>query len=347
MSFVEMTAVSTNYGYGTTGPSGGGGAPPPMSRQNTRQFLPVPQRGRAVSGTVPKGESDGSSWRDHLLGESTRVSRALKKKVAALHQQVKNTNVRATCQFCGVPKYTLDLVTFNCVQHRRGGDERQRHRFCTDCIKVFAKGSGPSSCPDSAAVLAQIGDLCRQKMHLVVCPTCRCPNVLVSAIRFNPTFDRDRVDSRLQFTVHLGASQVVSENFSVDRVCENQRRPFFGAFSRENLLVVDFCGTISTEREMNASEIENVETTYERPNRSWAWLDDWSPDLSQNARGGWFYARDFTTPWPRAWSKEVQMLMFVRRRVLVRTRVRFNDEVRRALAGYFDALDGDANDTDA
>lgn len=315
------------------------------ARANTGGGAAAASGAGAGTGAAAAGSSDRPSWQLHLVQETTKVSKAIKKRVAAMHQQVKNSNVRAVCLACEQQKYALDLVAFNCVQRHRGEEHRTKHRFCTDCITKLLKqqedGQKFINCSESAALWRSVEDACLGKLHIVCCPTCHSPNGLVSTMQFHATFDRDRVDSRLQFTVHLGSTQILQANFTVDRVCENQRRPFFGAFSSENLLVVDFCGRTSTEREYNASEVENLAQTFERPNRSWAWLEDWTPDLALNPRGGWRYARDFTPAWPSGWSTDVAMLMFVRRRVLLRARVRVNEDVIRQLQAYFVAQDED------
>jgi hypothetical protein len=348
---VEMSVMAATIDYGATGVdvyqsvrSGATGQPTPVAGTRPRNLrantaAPVPLT------SLPNADGQGSSWRAHLYAETGRVARAIKKSVAEEHQRVKNSNanLRIVCQACSHHKHSLDLVVFNCVQKARGttGETRDKHRFCTECVsKLLAemsRGVKHINCAESVSKLCEVQHRCNNNLRIAVCPLCRCPNVLISAVRFHETFDRDRIDSRLQFTSHLGATQILSENFSVERVCENQRRPFFGAFSQQNLLVVDFCGAISTERETNVCEIENLSQTAERPNKSWAWMEDWSPDLSLNSRGGWRYARNFDAPWPGlGWGAEPTMLSFVRRRRLLRTRVRFNEEVMSALQNYFE-----------
>jgi uncharacterized Zn ribbon protein len=317
----------------------GGSHPPPASAVN-----PVGASGAAAAAAPVDGIS---LWRRHMFAEAVRVSKAFKKKVAEEHQRVKANFAKQImqCQRCQKDYFPPDMVAFQCVQRTRESaksavtETHEQHRFCTDCVTLMltdlARGVRHINCKESSALLAEMNRLCNGRLQIAVCPQCNCPNVVISAVQFRETFARDRIDARLQYTVHLGATQVLASNFVVDTVCENQRRPFFGAFSRDNLLVVDFCGPLSTDRETNASEIEDLEQTLQRPNNSWAWLADWSPDTTLTGDGAWRYAQNFKAMWPREWSSTPAMLMFVRRRRLRRVRVRFSAEVQLALQGYF------------
>lgn len=305
-------------------------------------------------GGTAGGFGGAEPWRLHLYAEASKISRNIRKVVAEQHHNALKvaTGSKLKCEGCLAQKFPLDLVEFTCTQYtdwqRNRGEEHQTHRYCTECVAKMIRDSDDgerfTKCEESAMVLDEVKAACNHKMHLVVCPVCHCPIALTSSTRFHETFNRERVDSRLQFTVHTGATEVLSENFAVDRMCENQRRPFFGSFSSDNLLVLDFCGEKSTERESNASEVENVIATFERPNSRWVWLEGWVPDLSLNERAGWRYWKNFQAKWPDGWGTEPTMFMFVRRRRLLRTRVRFNDEVRTALSAYFGE---DADDQDA
>lgn len=302
-------------------------------------MIPSPQ---APPQAVQPAANNMDAWRKHLICETARVARTVKKQVAVLHQDVKKSQPRAHClgAGCGAHRMKLDMVQFLC---------NDKHRFCTTCVQKMlaeaAKGERYNRCTDSTMILADLSAACNGQLQIVSCPLCRRPNVIVSIYKFHETFARERMDTRLELTVHRGATAVLDENCYIAVMLENQRRPFFGAFSAANLLVVDFCGAHSIEptnpNATNATEVreEDLEDTFGRPNRSWAWLDSWSPDLSLSKQNGWRYSKNFDAAWPGEWKTDVSMMTFVRRRRMMRTRVRVNAEVKSSLARFFTATD--------
>ena len=312
---------------------------------------------RATAAAAPAKDD----WRRHLEAEAAGVARCIKSKVAVMHTVVLRRLPSTRCGRCGGTKYQRDMVPFHCAAPKgqfsqdadaggaagAGGAGDVRHDFCTQCVLELLKRQWETrrdlDCGESRQAVASLERSCRGRFMFVICPVCRSPNVITQSTKFCESFARERIDSRLQFAVHVGATRMLLENYCVEEMFENQRRPFFGAFSAANLFVTDFRGHYSTQ---DASEIEDVGKTFEKPNSLWAWVDNWSPDVRGAASNGWRYA----TRWDDdagKWQTVVSLFAFVRRRRMLRTRLRLNHEVRSDLEGlYRDADEGSDADGD-
>ena len=296
-------------------------------------------------------------WREHLEKEAGRVARKFKEKLSEVHTQEREKleKTRVQCAHCSERKLKEDIVSFHCSQRAsmargwKSGEAEAAsatfttvHRFCNTCVlKLLTEQMQTRSrleCSSSRHLLEDLHVSCGGQFAFVVCPLCRTPNVVTQQATFIESFAREKMDSRLQFTVHIGATKLLTENFFVEEVYENQRRPMFGAFSAENLFVLDFRGKFSTR---DASEVEDMERTFEKPNLSWGWADEWSPDTRIAGMGGWLYA----TRWEDDDSKwhpgPPRFVSFVRKRRLLRTRIRFSAEVKAALVAIYVAKEDD------
>ena len=164
---------------------------------------------------------------------------------------------------------------------------------------------------------------------IIPCPICKTPNVLTVQTVFNEGVLRTFVDKNgtiTQYQVHAQATKVLQDNFSVTDVYENQRRPFFGTFSANNLLTVDFRGNFSNE---NGIEIPNDHT---KPNKNWVWLEIDRPDLTLPRAGenGWMYGHFRFDP--ESAESQISLFHFVRTRRLLHTRIRVSDAVKAELS---------------
>jgi hypothetical protein len=324
-----------------------------MSSANTRPNFGLGggnKKRRAANGGAAAPKQD--AWRRHLEEGSARAAREIKGKLAATHTVVLRTEQPLRCDQCNHIKYHRDMVPFSCTTSKRwssnddGGasaaSAAEHHEFCTQCVLAMLKQQWDTrqglECTESLALMERLERSCKHRFMFVICPVCRSPNVITQSTKFCDSFARERIDSRLQFTVHVGATRMLGENQYVEELFENQRRPFFGAFSAANLFVTDFRGTYSTQE---ASEIEDVKKTFEKPNSSWAWVDNWSPDLRGAPNSGWRYATRWEEMDDGKWSTIVSLFAFVRRRRMLRTRVRLNNEVCADLVNLYRQDDSD------
>lgn len=274
-------------------------------------------------------------WRSHLQDQMKMANTMYARAVKEIHEEEK-TSETLTCMRCKQPKYRLDFTTLECCPEKQLKERYKGrpppHRFCIECVtdliaehKVF----------DASSQDVVLQGLSSEAMNIVVCPLCRTPNVLMAETRFHEGFARRNITRNGVMkivVVHLGATKLLSDNFAIDECYENQRRPLFGSFSGDNLLTTDWRGNFSTP---GASEIENREEYYRKPNSSWVWLEDWRPDETLGGCNGWMYAGrwpDNSITEPMAgWDRYISLFYFVRRRRLLRTRIRLNEEVYQEL----------------
>jgi len=311
-------------------------------------------------------EGGKPSWRRHLERSSTLVTTMLRRGVADLHdREVADSVAHARCMSCHEPKYELDLVELKCFADRRPPqcpvplESDGHHVICHRCLEQrikrydaclkAAEDRGESKMLSARTVRNLTGSLTgtapvamnsstelpetylRQlPVKIIPCFKCKSPNVLRVRTVFNESVLRthgiDRNGLIREYTVESSATKVVQENYFVTGIYENQRRPFFGTFSCNNLLTLDFRGSFSTK---SGIEVEH-EHVFEKPNKNWVWVEVDDPQLTDSTgENGWLY---YGFVWDQGKAeKNPDLFRFLRRRHLLSTRVRLSDAIREEL----------------
>jgi hypothetical protein len=330
----------------------------------------------SVGGNGPRRHAP-KSWREQLKSELRQLNSAITHVIATTKN---NNKFEATvkCTACNVDVSELQIVRLQCQDRNEmkdGGDmaayEEPKHYFCKDCVAEMIRHQSVTRRP-----LFQQSDkshryeTLRQELNvrmrlrpgesklqakvpfLLLCPKCRSPNVVVRENRFQCGLDRGVRARSLneEFVVNLDATRLLADHFVVEVAWENQRRPPFGVFSRENLLVVDFHGKYCLP---DGSALDDVDTLdalnnsdeIPLPNSKWLWMEHWA-SAPGPAKDGWIYMFNFHYPVPNGGRQyEPSMLTFVRQRKLIRTRIRFTEDVIEQLNKMFsDKSSEDAND---
>jgi hypothetical protein len=297
-----------------------------------------------VSGRRNTGlQMQQEKWRSHLQREVLLQATSIKSIVTAGKQNAEHqAKKQDECCNCGELRFPQDMVRFECPapRRRRGEDtstvEPPKHDFCLSCVHQFVKQQQRTQahelgCPDSERVHRNL-QIRRPEMHILVCPCCHVPVVVEQSAKFNESLERDDLESRLQYSVHLAATRLLRDNYCTDEVQENQRRSFFGAFSGQNLLVLDLCGEFSDPKAGFCEiEAEDFHSRFQRPNVSWIWLENWTPKE-------WIYGeRNFEDLFqkivdPKFDANQHQdvsgVTCLVRTRRQMRTRIRMNDDLK-------------------
>jgi hypothetical protein len=287
-------------------------------------------------------------WRHHLEESVFAGARYLRVTVKRMRDQARElttTGAKFQCMRCQQPRFRLDLVDFECPRYRSGagrcranlaasgsaggadeddGDTPEHHLFCMGCIHQIVKDQERAREGTSAALVLRQALPERSALHVVVCPQCHVPAVVAQSQQFLEGLERDYVDR--QYDVHLVATRLLRDNYWIDEVLENQRRPILGTFSSENLLFTDFCGAYADPRTLNEIEDEEMQHRFAKPNPAWVFLEDWTADVA-----GWEYGSSWQDLREGRGIRAVSFRMFVRSRRMLRTRVRINDEVEEDL----------------
>jgi hypothetical protein len=283
-------------------------------------------------------------WRKHLEDSIRTVSGQYSRALHEVHEKVKTQNI--TCARCRLPKYRLDFCEFLCTPEKRDNkakfspirpeDAKLPHRFCQDCIATLIRIQS-RSVQWKMAEMEDLKKVLGGVLYIIPCPLCRSPNVLSFETLFQEGFERQNCAKNgvmKNYSVHQAATRRLAENYVVEECFENQRRPPFGVFTKENLLEMDWCGPFSTE---GMTCIENLNVYFAPPNRSWLWLEDWEPDQTMGGASGWMYARRWLTN--ERYENVISLFHLVRRRRLLRTRVRFDEiEIRSELASFAEEI---------
>lgn len=293
-------------------------------------------------------ESQQVRWRNSLEEQSRKLYGNLRKVVNDTHFEIKRDVVsRIICDHCKGDKLELDLVELICCPDKRpqtcpyyAEAPAPPHRVCHSCLAQLVR--------QYEAFLSQLiqkekkrhpGDeVTTQYVHglhakLIPCPLCKTPNVLTVQTAFNEGYLRkfmSKDGTITRYQVHQKATTTLRDNFTVEEVYENQRRPLFGHFSAENLRSLDFRGNLSTERGCELPDAHDSE--YRKPNKNWVWLELRAPDqtLNKAAENGWMYGSSWKDS-RNDYEKEISLFHFVRTRRLLHTRVRLSNEVREEL----------------
>ena len=295
--------------------------------------------GRRNTGLMMQQEK----WRNHLQREVLLQATLIKSIVTAERQNAERiASKQDTCKACGEQKFNQDMVRFECPapRRRRGEDassaEPPKHDFCLQCVRQFVKQqqrvqSHELGCPDSERT-HRLLQARRPELQILICPDCHVPVVVEQSAKFNESLERDDLDNRLQYSIHLAATRLLRDNYYTDELQENQRRSFFGAFSGQNLLVLDLCGEFSDPK-ANFCEIEpeDFNARFQRPNGSWIWLECWTPKQ-------WVYGAGKFEPLhqmildpkfdPSQHNDVSGVGCLVRTRRQMRTRIRMNEDLK-------------------
>lgn len=295
--------------------------------------------GRRNTGLMMQQEK----WRNHLQREVLLQATSIKSIVTAERQNAeRNAKKQDVCTGCGDQKFSQDMVRFECPapRRRRGEDasliEPPKHDYCLQCVRQFVKQqqrvqSHELGCHDSER-MHRLLQARRPELHILVCPDCHVPVVVEQSAKFNESLERDDLDNRLQYSIHLAATRLLRDNYYTDELQENQRRSFFGAFSGQNLLVLDLCGEFSDPK-ANFCEIEpeDFNARFQRPNGSWIWLECWTPKE-------WVYGDSKFEPLhqmivdpkfdPKEHNDVSGVGCLVRTRRQMRTRIRMNEDLK-------------------
>jgi hypothetical protein len=291
---------------------------------------------------VEEDENPHLKWRANLERQTQKLYQVLRQAVTDLHslETRKLDRNMGRCASCREAQYDLDLVEFICAPDRRHASCPYRgrvdppHHMCHQCIARSVKKYDAFLKAETARLAHQRDEEEQTKFirdhvaKIIPCTLCKTPNVLTVQTVFNEGVLRrivDRNGTITQYLVHVQATKVLQDNFSVSDVYENQRRPFFGTFSANNLLTIDFRGNFSNE---NGIEIPN---DHQKPNKSWVWLEVDRPDLTLPRAGenGWMYSHLRFDP--DSAESQISLFHFVRTRRLLHTRIRVSDAVKAEL----------------
>lgn len=346
-----------------------------------------------------KSRSGTRSWKDHIRFELRSLYQAITHVTAKTKRD--ETDGRSPCTRC--TKMSFQISQFDCHPDamRARDDDRPAadpiHRYCPECIaKVIVEQSAErrrvfqGQRQQSSGLLSKIDEKLRVQFvlptgyirpdpnipFLVLCPKCRSPNVLVRESRFQCALDAETKAKSLtdEFVVNLDASRILADHFMIEKCWENQRRPPFGVFSADNLLVIDFHGRFCLENS-HGSAIDcavssaDLQEAFQLPNSKWMWMEQWNPAPLEaqggdfvaqrsagvddsSARGeiddtvdgdGWIYPGKFFQYPCRAVKTKPDMTSFVRQRRLIRTRMRFSDEIIEQVNACFDPNSSERN----
>ena len=314
-----------------------------MSQAGLPDALAPPERQQTVARRPAVGldafteQQNVPRWKKHLEERTRHCSAAYSRAIRDVHDRAKEQNQR--CHRCRNLKYRLDFCEFLCTPEKRENKAPYRgedppHRFCQDCVTELLRVQ------HRANIVARESDRGGQSvitddLLIVPCPLCRTPNMLRSDTTFHEGFERQTCTKngvmRL-YSVHTGGTRLLTDNYVVEEHYENQRRPPFGSFSKENLLTTDWAGAHSTR---GRTCIEDLEEYFAPPNKSWIWLENWTPDVTMGGAFGWMYANR----WPTAnssepeagWERVISLFHLVRRRRMLKTRIRLNEAVETEL----------------
>ena len=301
---------------------------------------------RSVAADPNQEESQAVRWRTCLEDQSRSLYGALRKEVTDTHSaETFRSGERMFCDRCRHDKHRLDLVELVCCPEKRANScqyDKEAlpppHTICHSCMALLVRQQ--ESFMDSLIVRerrlhrgdeVQTAYIRGLLAKLIPCPLCKSPNVLTVQTAFNEGYLRKTISKDgtiTQYQVHAKATAALRDNFSVEEVYENQRRPLFGCFSAKNLQTLDFRGPFSTEK---GCEVP-YEQTRQKPNKNWVWLELDAPDttLLKAADGGWMYGREWRDS-QKQYERDISLFHFVRTRRLLHTRVRISEEVREQL----------------
>lgn len=283
-------------------------------------------------------------WKEYLQVASERQAKELRSEVATIHRD--NSRMDLTpCMYCGGSTCKLELVSLQCFPERRPQTAAYDpkavappHAICFSCIaylvkrqhRFFAKQiEKDREAKEDISNAVWLND---SAIKILPCPICKSPNVLTMNTAFNEGLSRKRIEmsgATTQYQVHFAATKVLSDNFSVEEVYENERRPLFGSFDSNNMLTLDWRSNFSNG---GGSAVERSISS--KPNRAWLWLETHSPDvtLPRSGIGGWQYSAFSWPADPMEYSADVSLFHFVRRRRLLHTRIRMSQEVLQQLS---------------
>lgn len=298
---------------------------------------------RAGAGETGKAATT-VKWKEYLQVASERQARELRSEVAQIHRD--NSRMDLTpCLYCNNSTCTLELVTLQCFPERRPQTAaydakavRPPHSICFSCITHLVKKQHRFLAKqiekerEAKEDITNLQWLHGSAIKILPCPICKSPNVMTVHTAFNEGLSRKRIEmsgATTQYQVHFAATKVLSDNFSIEEVYENERRPLFGTFSSNNMLALDWRGSFSNG---GGSAVEQSKSV--KPNRAWLWLETHSPDvtLPRSGVGGWQYHSLAWPSDPMEYSADVSLFHFVRRRRLLHTRIRMSHEVLQQLS---------------
>lgn len=288
-------------------------------------------------------------WRTNLEVQSRKLYGHLRKVVTEVHAAVIfHVPEKVYCDLCKADKHELDLVDLICCPDKRPSNcpyfnesPSPPHRICHTCLARLVR--------EYTTLLFSLSDKERKrhpgdemqteylskltKAKIIVCPLCKSPNVLTEQRAFNEGYLRKYMSKDgtiTQYQVHSKATATLRDNFSVEEVYENQRRPLFGSFSASNLRTLDFRGNYSTEKGCELPSAIGVE--FHKPNRNWVWIELRAPDLTlkKAAENGWMYGGSWMDS-RNDYDREISLFHFVRTRRLLHTRVRISPLVKEEL----------------
>lgn len=295
-------------------------------------------------------QDEQAGWYMTLQMQSHMLFRDLQQQVAKMHDEVKNpdnSKGAVVCMRCNKKRHRLDVVQFVCHPEKRAlvryeRDHKATHSFCHWCLEtLFAQQDkyltvkknkeGDSAEDRSEREHAEfLLRLANHKLRVLPCPECKTPNVLTQESRFFESVERHKaIDASgvmKAYANHREATFRFVDNFVVEKVYENQRRPMFGSFSKDNLLITDWGGQFTDE-----SQAQVLESITPPPNSAWFWIESYAADTARNGvdMNGWEYG---SFSWNSKFSARVSMFDFVRKRRLLHTRIRVSQELRAELA---------------
>jgi hypothetical protein len=288
-------------------------------------------------------------WRTNLELQSRKLYGHLRKVVTEVHATaIFHVPEKMYCDQCKSDKHELDLVELICFPDKRPMNcpyspesPSPPHRICHTCLARLVR--------DYTTLLRSLSEkerkrhpgdeiqteyLCNlKKAKIIACPLCKSPNVLTEQRAFNEGYLRKYISKDgtiTQYQVQSKATAVLRDNFSVEEVYENQRRPLFGSFSASNLRTLDFRGNYSTEKGCELPSAIGVE--FHKPNRNWVWIELRAPDvtLKKAAENGWMYGGSWMDS-RNDYDRDISLFHFVRTRRLLHTRVRISPLVKEEL----------------
>lgn len=304
-----------------------------------------------LNATRPSTDDDSAQarWRTNIEIQSRKLYGHLRKVVTDIHQTTTFHVVeKVYCDRCKMDKHDLDLVELICCPEKRPLScpyfqeaPPPPHRVCHSCLSQVVR--------ENSTFLRRLTEK-EQKNHegdevqtkyvhglreakVIACPLCKSPNVLTVQTAFNEGYLRKHMSKDgtiTRYQVHSKATSSLRDNFTVEEVYENQRRPIFGSFSASNLRTLDFRGNFSTEKGCELPNANDIE--FQKPNKNWVWIELRAPDLTlkKAAENGWMYG----TSWADSrndYDREISLFHFVRTRRLLHTRVRISASVRAEL----------------
>jgi hypothetical protein len=304
-----------------------------------------------VSSSPPAAGYQQAKWREYIEGASQQQWRTLRSEVAKLHREEYQSAV-IRCSWCAGTTCKLDSVDLLCHPERRpqtaaydARADKPPHTLCISCVVHLVKNQERflvrqlESDRRAGEDTSQLEWLMNIPLKVLPCPLCKTPNVLTMRTAFNESLARKVVaesGAATQYKVHFSATNAVCDNFTVEEVFENERRPMFGSFSPQNVLTLDWRGRYS-----NGGGSAMERSISPKPNRAWVWLETHAPDvtLPNTGVGGWQYAKFSWAADPLEYSPVISIFHFVRRRRLLHTRVRMNEDVQNRLSAVVDELE--------